>query len=242
MNQPPPALDLNCDLAEGEPPEHTAALMRLISSANIACGGHAGDDRSMNHAIQLAQQGGVHIGAHPGLPGNFGRGPVETLSVDAFLSEVRPQIQRCLDQVTAAGSRLHHVKLHGALYHATEHTPALRTAYISLLHDLCPEAVVYALASGQTVAAARASGLQAWDEAFLDRAYGSDGHLIPRDQPGAVLTDPEIITTRVAALRRRVPIVSIDGTPLSLGAQTLCLHGDTPDSLRLLQAARAALR
>ena len=241
MNQPPPTLDLNCDLAEGEPPEHTAALMKLISSANIACGGHAGDDRSMNHAIQLAQQGGVHIGAHPGLPGNFGRGPVETLSVDAFLSEVRPQIQRCLDQVTAAGGHLHHVKLHGALYHATEHTPALRTAYISLLHDLCPEAVVYALASGQTVAAARVSGLQAWDEAFLDRAYGSDGHLIPRDQPGAVLTDPEIITTRVAALRRGAPIASIDGTPLSLGAQTLCLHGDTPDSLRLLQAARAAL-
>jgi UPF0271 protein len=242
MKTNPPTLDLNCDLAEGEPPEHTAALMRLISSANIACGGHAGDDRSMSHAIQLAHQSGVHIGAHPGLPGNFGRGSVETLSADAFLSQVRPQIQRCLNQVTAVGGRLHHVKLHGALYHATEHTAALRTAYISLLHELCPEAVVYALASGQTVAAARASGLQAWDEAFIDRAYGSDGHLIPRGQPGAVLTDPEIITTRVAALRRGAPIVSTDGTPLPLDPQTLCLHGDTPDSLRLLQAARTALQ
>jgi len=242
MSDAPPRLDLNCDLAEGEPAERTAALMAEVTSANIACGGHAGNEHSMRHAVRLALQGGVRLGAHPGLPGHFGRRPVIGLSQAEFLELLHVQVARLGAIAAAEGGRLHHVKLHGALYHATERQPALRDALVDFMTATCPGTVVYALAAGRTVAAARAAGLTAWDEAFADRGYRTDGSLVPRDQPQALLLDPGAISARVTALALGRPIATTDGPPLHLPTSTLCMHGDAPNSITLLRAARAALQ
>jgi UPF0271 protein len=241
MNDPAPGLDLNCDLAEGEPCERTAALMAFVTSANIACGGHAGGVASMRHAIRLALRLGVNLGAHPGLPGNFGREPVAGLSPADFLTLLQSQVHPFQDLVQAEGGRLHHIKLHGALYHATEQSPVLREAYLAFITRSCPTAIVFAQAAGPTVAAARTAGLTAWDEGFADRGYLPDGSLVPRGQPDALVSDPEAVARRVTSFALGQPITSVDGSPLSLPVHTLCLHGDSPESLSLLQAARQAL-
>jgi UPF0271 protein len=243
MSEPPAAtIDLNCDLAEGEPPAHTAALLALVTSANVACAGHAGSRDAMRHALCVGRTLGVHLGAHPGLPGNFGRAPVGTLTAASLRDLLDEQVGRFLDLAAATEAVLHHVKLHGALYHATEHDPALRTAFINWIHTHTPQTIVYALAGGKTVAAARTAGLTAWDEGFADRAYRPDGSLVPRDQPGALLADPTTVAHRVHQLAQGQLISTVDGSPLRLKVQTVCLHSDSPHSLALLHAAHAALR
>ncbi|MFN0130898.1 MAG: 5-oxoprolinase subunit PxpA [Verrucomicrobiales bacterium] len=234
-------LDLNCDLAEGEPAELTAALMALLTSANLACAGHAGSVDTLRRALDLGRSAGIHLGAHPGLPGHFGRGSVDHLTPNDFLSLLKEQIGLFLELATAAALPMHHVKLHGALYHATESTEALRDTFIHFLLDHAPTTIVYALAGGRTVAAARAAGLPAWDEAFADRAYLPNGSLVPRSHPNALITDPAAVALRTARLARLQPIPAIDGSPIPLRPQTLCLHADSPNALILLQAARQAL-
>lgn len=234
-------LDLNADLAEGESPAHTAALMAHLTSANIACAGHAGTVESMRLAIAHGHSLGLHLGAHPGLPGNFGRAPAAGLTNEDFDELLRLQIGRFLDLATAIGAPLHHVKLHGALYHATEHSEPLRDTFIAFMHAHARTSLVYALAGGHTVAAARAAGLTAWDEAFADRAYQKDGSLVPRSHPHALLTDPSSVAQRVHQLAHGHPIPTIDGPPLLLPVQTICLHTDSPNSLALLQIAHATL-
>jgi UPF0271 protein len=243
MFEPPAAaIDLNCDLAEGEPPAHSAALLALVTSANVACAGHAGSTDAMRHALTVGRSLGIRLGAHPGLPGNFGRAPVGALSPSDLHGLLAEQVGRFLELAAAAEETLHHIKLHGALYHATEHDPALRSTFIDWIHTHTPHAIVYALAGGQTVAAARHAGLTAWDEGFADRAYRADGSLLPRDQPGALLTDPAAVAERVSRLAHGHPIPTVNGSPLRLQVQTVCLHGDSPHSLALLHAAHAALR
>lgn len=236
-----PPLDLNCDLAEGEPPARTAALLRRVTSANVACAGHAGSRDAMRNALTLGRSLGVAVGAHPGQPGGFGRTPVDGLTAPDLRALLDDQIGRFLELAQAAGCPLHHVKLHGALYHATESDPCLRGAFIDWLCTRTPHAIVYARAGGATVAAARAAGLTAWDEGFADRAYRADGSLVPRDQPGALITAAAAVTDRVARLARGLPIATADGPPLRLAVRTLCVHGDSPDSLTLLEAARRGL-
>jgi UPF0271 protein len=234
-------MDLNCDLAEGEPPSHTAAFMALVSSANVACAGHAGSRESMRHALDLGLSLGVNLGAHPGLPGNFGRSQPASFTPQDLRHLLDDQVGRFLELAATAGARLHHVKLHGALYHATENDPALRNAFIAWVLSHTPHAIVFALAGGKTTAAARLAGLTAWDEAFADRAYLSDGSLAPRSHPNALLTTPAAVTARVSHLLHHSPIPTLDGPPLLLLPQTLCLHSDSPHSLHLLQAARTTL-
>ncbi len=234
-------LDLNCDLAEGEPAEHTSALMAHITSANIACAGHAGTEATMRHAIDLGKSLGVRLGAHPGLPGHFGRASAAGLTPAGFRALLDDQVGRFLMLAEAAGAAMRHVKLHGALYHATETSPVLRDAYIAFMNARAPHATIFALAGGHTAAAARAAGLTAWDEVFADRAYLPDASLVPRSEPGAVIGDPAAVADRVAGLARGQPITAIDGTPLVLHPRTLCIHSDSPLSLALAQAARDTL-
>jgi UPF0271 protein len=241
MPETPLPLDLNCDLAEGEPPAHTAALLAGVSSANVACAGHAGSRDAMRHALALGQSLGVALGAHPGRPGGFGRTAVTGFTGPDLRALLDEQVGRFLELAAAAGSALHHVKLHGSLYHATEHDPSLRAAFIDWLRSHTPQAIVYARAGGSTVADARRAGLTAWDEGFADRAYRADGSLVPRDHPGAVITSATAVTERVARLARGQPIATVDGLPLRLDVRTLCLHGDSPESLTLLAAARQGL-
>lgn len=235
------ALDLNCDLGEGEPPAQTEALMAHITSANIACGGHAGGDEAMRHSISLALARGVRIGAHPGLPGLFGRAEA-AMGSEEFTQLLEDQLGRFQAHLRRAGATLHHLKLHGALYHLTERDAALRGAYVAFVQKRAPEAVIYALAGGKTVAAAREAGLTAWDEAFGDRGYRGDGSLVPRGEPGALLTDPAAVAARVREIAAGQITPVGGGPPFWLQAQTVCVHGDSPGSPTLLRAAAHSLK
>lgn len=230
-------VDLNCDVGEGA--GHDAELMPLVSSANIACGGHAGDDDTMRATVALARRHGVAIGAHPGHPdrAHGGRRP-QPISPAAAADLVLGQIERL---AAVAGGGLHHVKLHGALYHQAEEDAALAAAIAAALGRAHPRLVVYALAGGRFAAAARACGLAVADEAFLDRAYVDSATLVPRDQPGALVTDPTAAAARAVELVRAGRVRSAGGRDLVIRAATLCLHGDGPNPLALAHAVRQSL-
>lgn len=230
-------IDLNCDVGEGA--GHDAALMPFVSSANIACGGHAGDDDTMRATVALARRHGVAIGAHPGHPDRLhaGRRPLP-ISPAAAADLVLEQIARL---AAVAGGELHHVKLHGALYHQAESDAALATAVAAALGRAHPRLVVYALAGGRFAAAAWACGLAVADEAFVDRAYADAHALVPRDHPGALVTDPAAAATRAVELVRSGRVRCADGRDLVIRADTLCLHGDGANAVALAHAVRESL-
>ncbi len=235
-------MELNCDLGEGEDPARTRVLMSLIDAANIACGGHAGDAASIRLCVELAGEFGVRIGAHPGVRvGVSGRGEGVTITPDQLAELVRLQGGRVRGCADKAGLPFHHVKLHGGLYHATESAPPLAEAFVATVAASWPDAIVYARAGGHVVSAARRRRVPVWEEAFLDRGYRADGGLVPRDEPGALLTEPGRIVRRLETLAARGGWQSHTGEWVLLRARTLCVHGDTPGAPEILRAARAAL-
>ena len=229
--------DLNCDLGEGEPPARTAALLLLVTSANVACGGHAGTVISMRRCVQLAQKFGVRLGAHPGLADGKGFGRAER--------DVTPdELELCLLQQVSAlqriarahGVRLHHLKLHGALYHAVENNPRLARRYVETVLREWPRLKLFTRAGGRLASRARRQGLGVWEEAFLDRGYRDDGTLVPRSEPGALLTSVRDGLERWQRLRAGGGVLSVSGKNIPLRPQTLCLHSDTPGAVRLARA------
>ncbi len=233
-------LDLNCDLGEGEPVARTRALMRHATSVNLASGGHAGDAVIMERCVLLARELGVRVGAHPGVAGNFGRGEVK-LTVKEFQTLLLHQVGALHRLTEVHRVRLHHVKLHGSLYHAVERDAALGRCYVETVGGWFGGSPIYALAGGQVAALGRRLGVVVWEEAFADRAYRSDGSLVPREEPGALLTRPAEIAGRVRDLIAGQGILTVEGHRLPLRARTLCFHGDTPGAIRLLVAAARAL-
>ncbi len=233
-------LDLNCDLGEGEPWARTRALMRHVTSVNVACGVHAGDATTMERCVLLAKGLGVRLGAHPGLAGALGRGEVR-LTPSELRTLLLHQVGAFHRLTEVHRVRLHHVKLHGSLYHAVEHDPALGRCYVETIGRLFCGLPLYALAGGRVAALGRKLGVPVWEEAFADRAYREDGSLVPRGQPGAVLSDPAAAAARVRSLREHGGWTSVTGTLLKLKPRTLCLHGDTPGSVRLARVVRLAL-
>jgi UPF0271 protein len=236
-------LDLNCDLGEGEPLSRTRALMRWITSANVACGGHAGDLHSMRACVRLAKQCGVKLGAHPGpwSKGDFGRGPLQ-ITPDEFELLLLQQVGAMERIARDEGTPLHHIKLHGALYHASEADAVLGQRYLDAIRRWWPRCLIYARAGGAVAKRARQGGLRIWEEAFADRAYRADGSLVPRGEPGAILNDAEEVLRRVRLLRSRGEIISDSITLLHLRPQTLCLHSDTPEAVKLARAISRDLR
>lgn len=232
--------DLNSDLGEGEPWDRTSALLRLVTSANIACGGHAGDLASMERSLLLAAKLGVRAGAHPGLPGSFGRGeaPVSPAQLALLVLHQLGGLHR-IAQVSRV--RLHHVKLHGSLYHATESDPRLAEAYLGTLRDWFPGLRVYARAGGKVVRRARLLGVPVWEEAFVDRGYRSDGTLVPRTEPGALIEAPAAAAARVRRYSRDRCVESVDGADVSIRADTWCVHGDGLNAVAVARAVRRAL-
>src|SRR5437762_2834486 len=181
-------LDLNCDLGEGEPLGRTRSLMCWVTSANVACGGHAGDLRTMEACVRFAKQLGARLGAHPG-PWNrsdFGRGG-SRLAPEGFELLLVQQVGALERVAHANGVRIHHIKLHGALYHASEEDEALAPRYIAIVKRFWPRARIYARAGGRVASVARRAGLVVWEEAFADRGYRGDGTLVPRTEPNALL-------------------------------------------------------
>jgi 5-oxoprolinase (ATP-hydrolysing) subunit A len=234
-------LDLNCDLGEGEPARRTRGLMRWITSANVACGGHAGTPASMEQCVEWVRECKVRLGAHPGVRsgGDFGRGAV-AVSPDELEWLLRQQVGALETVARRRRVPLHHIKLHGALYHAAETEPELARTFIQTVKRDWPETTIFCKAGGRLARLARAAGMQPWEEVFADRLYAEDGSLIPRTEPGALLAAVPAVLRQVESILRGT-IVTCSGRMLPVAAQTICVHSDTPNALRIAASIRKRL-
>jgi UPF0271 protein len=221
------SIDLNCDLGEGG--GHDAAMMPLITSANVACGIHAGDVDTMREAVNLARHFGVAIGAHPSLNdrANFGRKEMKVSYREVHLYILT---QTKLLQIIAqqCGVKVGHVKPHGALYNMAARDAELADAVACAVYDVDPSLVLFGLAGSCLLDAGRARGLQVASEVFADRTYQPDRSLTPRTQPDAMITDEDTAAAQVLRMIREGVVRATDGTDVSIQADTICLHGDGP--------------
>ncbi len=240
-----PTIDLNADV--GEDPAALAsgaeaALIAQITSANIACGGHAGDDESMRAVVEMCRAQGVAIGAHPSFPDrdHFGRVALP-MTADAIAATVAGQIERLRGIVRALGGELSHVKPHGALYHVASTRLDVADAIARAARQFSTNLVLVGQVGSVAVTRWRESGCNTLAEAFADRRYEHDGSLRQRGLPGAVLTDPEEVAAQALRLARGDGALTVDGSVVRLSADTLCLHGDTPGAVTLARAVRQAL-
>jgi len=238
-------IDLNCDMGEGFGAWRMGddrAVMPLISSANVACGFHAGDPGTIRETVRLAVDHGVAVGAHPSLPDlqGFGR---RAMKISA---------QECYDLVLyqggaveafarAAGVRLHHVKIHGMLYNMAAKDAELADAIARASRDLGAGILLYALSGSLMMDAAKRHGVRAIGEVFGDRSYQADGTLTPRGQPGAMIIDEAVSVAQVLMMVERGKVRSQQGAEVPVDAGTLCLHGDQPGAARFAKALREAL-
>jgi UPF0271 protein len=234
------SIDLNCDMGEGEVSDER--IMPLVTSANVACGFHAGDAALMRRTVRLAHTHGVAVGAHPSYADRegFGRRALE-VPPERVRDEVVYQIGALWAFCRAEGVRLSHVKPHGALYNAAAGDAALARAVCDAVRAVDPALVVVCLAGSPMAALVRQLGLPCAEEAFADRAYTRAGTLVPRSTPGAVLHDPREVAERALAIVRDRRVTAIDGAAVPLRAETLCVHGDTPGAERLVSTIRARL-
>lgn len=238
-------LDLNADLGEGFGVWRLGddeAMLEVVTSANVACGGHAGDPSTMRTICAAAARQDVAVGAqvsYPDLAG-FGRRFVDIDPVhltDAVVAQIG-----VLDAFARlAGRRVRYVKPHGALYHACVDHERQAAAVVEAVAALDPDLAVVGLPGSQLLQRAEAHGLRAIGEAFADRAYRPDGGLVPRGEPGAVVVDPAEVVRRVRQLAVDGTVRAVDGSDVRIRAATVCLHGDTPGAPELAQAVRAGL-
>lgn len=233
-------VDLNADVGEGMGDDE--ALLDIVSSANIACGGHAGDADTMARTLRAAATRGVAAGAHPSFEDreHFGR-----RELDLPPAMVRLQVLRQLDAIAGIarreGVRLRHVKAHGALYNCAAREPELARAVAGAVREFDPGLAFYALAGSALARAGRDAGLFTVEEVFADRAYRADGSLAPRGEPGAVLHDAATIAARALGMVRERRVTALDATRVKLAVRTICVHGDTPGAVAIARAVRSAL-
>jgi UPF0271 protein len=230
-----PRVDLNCDLGEGA--GHDAELMPLITSANIACGAHAGDDATMRATVALARKHGVAIGAHPGFAdrANFGRRELPVTPAEArglVLAQTRT--------LQALGP-VRHVKTHGALYNMAARDAALAHAVAAAVYEADPRLVLFVLAGSKLAVAGRLCGLQVAEEVFADRTYRADGSLTPRTEPKALITDEEAAVAQVLRMVREGMVLATDGSDVAIQADTICLHGDGAHPVKFARRLRQEL-
>lgn len=221
--------DLNCDLGEHEAITTTAALMECISSANIACGGHAGTRESMRQCIELAMRSGVHIGAHPGLAAEGGRGDRSPTAAE-LRQLLEDQVLPFREMVESHGGTLHHIKLHGTLYHATDQDPALAAAYLDWCAAHLSGTVIYCRSGAPTARRAKQKELPHFHECFLDRAYEADGSLRARQHSDAVFQQLPDLQERLQLWRDHGVLRAHSGELLPLACDTFCLHSDSPQA------------
>lgn len=218
-------IDLNCDLGEGYGSDRE--LMPLISSANIACGFHAGDSETMRRTVELALENDVAIGAHPGYKDteNFGRTPMELTAsqVQELIAEQFDSLRSICD---ALGARIRHVKPHGALYNQAAKDPELAGAIAEAAKKADPSLILYGLSGSSLIDEAERIGLKTASEVFADRTYQSDGSLTPRSLPGALITEEENATTQVLDMIKYGRVRSVDASMVAIHAETVCIHGD----------------
>ena len=238
-------IDLNGDVGESFGTYeigHDAALIPILTSANIACGFHAGDPGVMRATVALAREHGTAVGAHPGFPDLVGFGRREMKATPREVEDlVAYQIGALAAIAAAQGVRLAHVKPHGALYNMAARDLDLADAIARAIAAVDPSLALFGLPGSQSLEAAQRHKVRAVSEAFADRAYRRDGSLVPRNEPGAVIDDEQIVVTRAVAIARERMVVAADGTRVPLDVQTICVHGDTPGAAVLASRIRKAL-
>jgi 5-oxoprolinase (ATP-hydrolysing) subunit A len=239
------AIDLNSDLGEsfgrwvlGD----DAAMLELVTSANVACGFHAGDPTTLRRTTAQAVEQGVVVGAQVGYQdlAGFGRRFMDVAPAE-LTDDVLYQIGALDAFCRIAGTRVRYVKPHGALYNAVVHHEAQARAIVDAVRRYDPDLPILGLPGSKLLDAARQAGLRAVPEAFADRAYSPDGTLLPRTQPDAVLHDPTTVADRVVRLATNGVVTAVDGSDVRIDAETVCLHGDTPGAVEMARAVRAAL-
>lgn len=240
------SIDLNCDMGESFGAwkmGHDEEILPYVSSANIACGYHAGDPATMRATVAAAIRHGVALGAHPGLPdlAGFGRRAMEISPENAY-DIVVVQVGALAAVAASQGGRLHHVKAHGALYNMASKDRRLAEAIAKAVHDVDASLVLYALASSAQAAVAKELGLPVAEEVFADRSYQDDGSLTSRLQPDAMIEDPDVSIRQVLRMITENKVATLQGADIAVRADTLCIHGDQPGAVVFAKAIRSALQ
>jgi UPF0271 protein len=239
-------IDINCDMGESFG-RYTlgldAEMMPLISSANIACGFHAGDPVVIRKTVRMAVDHGIGIGAHPGFPDlpGFGRRKM-SLSPEELRNTIIYQVGALTGFAQVFGISLQHVKPHGALYNMSANNEKMGIAIVDALLELDKNLILFGLSGSKILKIARKTGLRVAQEVFADRAYHEDGTLVSRKVPGAVITDSSEIIDRVLKMTLEHKVVAITGTEIDLELDTICVHGDTPGAVEHVKHITKALR
>ncbi|CDX14792.1 conserved hypothetical protein [Mesorhizobium sp. ORS 3324] len=238
-------VDLNSDIGESFGPwpmGDDVSMLSIVTSANIACGFHAGDPAGIFAVLKNAARLGVSVGAHVGYRDlvGFGRRNMDPLS-EELTGDTIYQIGALQGLAKAAGTTVRYVKPHGALYNTIAHDARQASDVIAAIKAVDPSLQLMVLSGTPIVEQARSAGLTVICEAFADRAYNADGSLVSRRLPGSVVHDPELVASRMLSLVREGTIQAIDGTEIELEAQSICVHGDTPAAVSIARAVRQAL-
>ncbi|AWK88144.1 LamB/YcsF family protein [Azospirillum thermophilum] len=241
-----PTIDLNCDMGEGFGPwkmGDDAGMLDIVTSANVACGFHAGDPLIMTETARLAREKGVRIGAHPGFNDlwGFGRRVIRGDGPQDIERMIAYQVGALQGCAALAGHRVGHVKAHGALYNVAAVEPEVAGAIARAVKAVDPALVLVVPPFSAMERAGRDAGLRVAREAFADRSYEEDGTLTPRSQPGAVIHDPDEAAARVVRMVLDGAVASRTGRPVPIAAETVCVHGDTPSAVAMARKVRAAL-
>lgn len=240
-----PTIDLNSDLGESFGQWRMgddAAMLDIVTSANVACGFHAGDPAGILRTLKAATAQGVTIGAHVAYPDlvGFGRRNMDVAS-DELTADVIYQIGALQALAVAAGTTVRYVKPHGALYNTIAHDKRQALAVIEAIRAVDPSLVLVALAGSPLIELARNEGLTCVAEAFADRAYTPQGTLVSRREPGAVLHDAEQVARRMLRLVETGTVEAIDGSLTAVAADSICVHGDSPGAIQMAQELRQLL-
>lgn len=239
------SVDLSCDLGEASTPEAVAtesAIWPLVTSANVACGGHAGDAASMRSAVALARRHGVSLGAHPSFPDRegFGRRAMD-ISGEALVAALAAQLEELRSIADDGRIALERVKAHGALYNLAHHDSGLAHHLVAATLAIVPRAALVCPPGSAMELAAIGQGLAVVREAFADRRYLPDGSLAPRSDPRALLSDPDESAAQAVSLATRGTLRALDGQEIAVAHETICVHSDMGGAVERLLAIRAAL-
>lgn len=236
----PHSIDLNADVGEGMGQDED--LLPLVTSANIACGIHAGDPATMSQTVELAKAHGVAVGAHPSYPdrAGFGRRAM-VLTEDEIEGCVSIQVRALAEIAALYGVSLRHVKPHGAMYNVAAQDLKVANAIARAVAALDPSLVLVGLAGSELIEAGKRAGLRTASEVFADRGYRADGSLVPRGEPGDVLHDADAVVPRAVAMVRDGEVTAVDGARVALQVETLCVHGDTRNAAVLAARLKQGL-
>ena len=234
-------IDLNCDVGEGC--GNDAELLSIVTSANIACGYHAGDTDSMKRTVIIAIENDVAIGAHPGYPDRegFGRRPRDLgrSEIEGLITDQLASLAKIADE---SGGRISHIKPHGALYNQAARDQELANAIAEAVRSFDKDLILVGLSNSELTRAGVTAGLTVAEEVFADRTYRRDGRLTPRSMPNSLITDTATATTQVLRMISEHCVISLDGTAIPITADTVCIHGDGERAVEFARAIRRVLK